>query len=324
MKDIFITKEIPNIAREMLEKEGYNVDVGTTKGTLSPRQLKRAIQKKRYSAIVTLLTDTIDAEVLEAMPEETRIIANYAVGFENIDVKEANTRGIIVTHTPGVLTEAVAEHTIAFMLACASRVVEGDMYTRSGKFKEWEPLLLLGISLKDKTLGIVGAGRIGTRVAEIAHKAFNMKIMYYDVRQSKYIEDECGARFYSAIDEIIHRSDVISLHLPLNSKTERIINEQRIAHMRSDSIFINTARGKLVDERALAEALYEKRIRAAALDVFENEPKIDSLLRKLPNVVLTPHIASANVSTRNAMAVLVVKNIIAVLDGKKPETPVVL
>ena len=323
MKHIFITREIPSIAREMFEKEGYTVTVGTAKGALSPRALKRALKKRPYAAMVTLLTDSIDTEVLGVLSEETKIIANFAVGFENIDIAEANRRGIIVTNTPGVLTEAVAEHTVAFMLACASRVVEGDMYARAGMFRQWEPLLFLGVSLKDKTLGIAGAGRIGARVAEIAHRAFGMKILYHDVRQSEWLEKECDAIFYNAIDEVIRRSDVFSLHLPLNPQTTHIINKQRIASLRSDAIFVNTARGKLVDEAALAEALAEKRIRAAALDVFENEPKIHPTLRKLPNVVLTPHIASASESARSAMAVLVAKNIIAVLNDNPPETPVV-
>ena len=239
-------------------------------------------------------------------------------------MKAANKRGIVITNTPGVLTEAVAEHTVAFMLACASRVVEGDMFVRAKMFKRWEPLLLLGTNLRGKTLGIAGAGRIGSRVAHIAHKGFGMDIIYYDLQKNTNLEEMCNASFFSSLDEVIERSDVFSLHLPHTPQTAGIINEKRIALFSHDAIFVNTARGSLVDEAALADALSEKRLNSAALDVFENEPKVHPRLRKLPNVVLTPHIASASKSARNAMAILVAENILNVLSGKPPKTPVIV
>ena len=318
MSSVFFTKEVPLIAREIIEKAGHTVMVGTTKGVLTKKQIIKILKKRNYDAVLALLTDTIDEEVLDTMADSgVKVIANYAVGFNNINIKEANKRGITVTNTPGVLTEAVAEHTVAFMLACASRVVEGDMFIRAKMFKQWEPLLLLGVTLKERTLGIAGAGRIGTRVAEIAHKGLNMNIAYYDIQKNKYLEKECGATFYESLDECIRQSNVLSVHLPLNDQTRGILNRERLSLLQSGTIFVNTSRGAVVDEDALADLLENGHIRAAALDVFENEPKVNPKLRKLSNTVLTPHIASASETARNAMATLAAKILLLFLTAGK-------
>lgn len=273
-----------------------------------------ALKKDGYDGMITLLTDTIDEEVLNAAGSNMKIIANYAVGFNNIDVRRAKEKGITVTNTPDVLTETVAEHTFALILAVTTRTVEADAFVRAKKFTGWEPELLLGIDLRDKTLGIIGAGRIGTRVAEIG-RAFNMKIMYHDVQTNETLEEKTRAIKSESPENLLRNADVISVHLPLNENTRHFIDEGRLSIMKQNAVLVNTSRGAVIDEKALIKALKEKKLFGAGLDVFEHEPKIPNALRTLPNAVLTPHTASASVETREKMAKISAENIIAVLHG---------
>lgn len=320
MAKIFITYQIPSIAQELLEQAGHTVTVHTDEALITRDTLLQSV--KEYDAVLSLLTEKIDQEVLAAAGPQLKIIANYAVGFDNIDVKAAQVKHITITNTPDVLNEAVAEHAISLLVAVARRIVEADRFTRAGKYKGWRPLLLLGTQLKDKTIGIVGLGRIGTAVARRAKLGFGMKIAYNDIKPNAEFEAEFGATFYSELDAMLPHVDALSLHVPLIDATHHLINKERLAHMKTTAFLINTSRGPVIDEYALVQALRSHTIAGAALDVFEQEPELASGLDELENVVVTPHIASATIETRTAMAELAAKNIIAVLEGKLPLTPV--
>lgn len=313
---IFITRRIPSRAEEMLREAGYEVTVSEKVGVLTRDELKAALIAGQYDAVVSLLTDVMDAEMIAVMPASVKIIANYAVGYNNIDVTAAHARGIVVTNTPEVLTSTVAEHTVALILALSSRIAEGDRYIREGKFVAWEPMLLLGTDIKGKTLGLIGAGRIGSEVAGILQKGFGMKVVYTDLKPSEAFNCACTATFYQTPEEVLAQADVVSIHVPLLPTTRHLINAERLALMKKSAVLINTSRGPIVDELALVEALKAGTIRGAALDVFEFEPKVTPELLTLPNVVVTPHIASATEETRAKMAELVATNIIEVLSGR--------
>jgi glyoxylate reductase len=263
----------------------------------------------------------IDGEVLAAVPQ-VKVIANYAVGYNNIDVTSAHERGIVVTNTPGVLTDTVAEFAVALMVALTKRIPEADRFTRAGKFKQWEAELLLGSDLKGKTLGILGAGRIGAGVATRAHKGFGMKVVYYDVAPVPALEAEIECVFMSSVDDVLRASDVVSIHVPLLPTTHRLLNAEHFAMMKPTAYLINTSRGPVIDEVALVSALKEGVIRGAALDVFENEPALTAGLADLDNVIITPHIASASEETRAKMALMVADNIMAVLSQNTPPNAV--
>jgi glyoxylate reductase len=265
------------------------------------------------------LTDRIDKEFIDKNLQ-LKIIANYAVGFDNIDTKYANQKGIIVTNTPDVLTPAVADITFGLLVVVARRIIEADSFTRKGKYKGWQPDLFLGQEIYGKTLGIIGLGRIGTAVAERA-KGFSMKILYNTRTRDKQIEERLNAK-YTSINSLLKESDFISLHVPLTPETKHLISKEQLNMMKKTAILVNTSRGPIVDEKALVQALKQKKIAGAALDVYEFEPKLSSDLKNLKNIVLTPHIASASVEARSAMGELATKNIIAVLQGKRPLTPV--
>lgn len=303
-------------AEEMLREVGYEVTVSEKNGVLTRDELKSALAEKDYDAVVSLLTDSIDAETISAVPSSVKIIANYAVGYNNIDVPAAHSRGMVVSNTPDVLTSTVAEHTVALILTLASRTSEGDRFIREGKFVGWEPLLLLGTDIKGKTLGLVGAGRIGSEVAGILHKGFGMKVVYSDVKKNEALEAVCGAEFCETHEEVLVQADIVSIHVPLLPTTHHLINKERLAMMKKGALLVNTSRGPVVDERALTEALQAGTIRGAALDVFEFEPKITAELLSLPNVVLNPHLASATEETRTKMAEMVATNIIETLEGR--------
>jgi len=292
---IYIFHKIPEIGLKMLQAK-----------------FEFSKKLKGASAILSLLTDKIDAKTMDKAGKNLKIISNYAVGFDNIDIAAASQRQIMVTNTPGILTNTVAEHTIGLICAIAQRTVEADKFTRKDKFHGWQPMLFLGTDLKNKILGIIGLGRIGQRVAEIAKRGFGMKILYYDkIRNSKY-------RF-NPIKRILKKADFISLHVPLLPSTNHLIGKKELKSMKKTACLINTARGPIVDEKALVKALKNKQIAGAALDVFEKEPKLARGLNKLNNVVLTPHIASASVETRRKMAVIAAQNIIDALENKKPK-----
>lgn len=310
---VFVTRNIPEPGLALLRKD-CEVRV-YPKDRVIPR--KELLNGVRWAdALLCLLTDRIDAAALAANPE-LRIIANYAVGFDNIDVKAATARRIPVTNTPGVLTDAVAEHTFALMLAIARRIPESDRFTRAGKYKGWEPMLLLGTELKGKTLGILGLGRIGMGVAERAGRGMGMKLIYNDRKRDGAFERAFGARFVSK-EGLLRQADVISIHVPLLPETHHFIGARELGMMKKTAYLVNTARGPIVDEKALVEALKRKKIAGAALDVYEFEPKLAPGLAKLANVVLAPHTASATWETRSAMAELAAKNILAALRGERP------
>lgn len=314
--NIFVTRKIPGSGIEMLREAGYEVDVSGKDGVLTKEELIAALKAKEYDAVLCLLTDTIDAEVFDAAPK-AKIFANYAVGFNNIDLAVAKARGITITNTPDVLTDTVAEFTFTLLLAISKRVAEADAFMRSGKYIGWAPELLLGTDLKGKTLGLLGAGRIGSRVAYMASRGLGMKVIYYDVKQNEQIEKDTGAVFRASVEDVLKEADTVSIHVPLLESTKHLINKERLAMMKKSAYLINTSRGLVVDEAALVEALKSGVIRGAAIDVFENEPQMAEGLAVLPNVIVTPHIASATDGTRAAMGELAAKNIISVLCGKE-------
>lgn len=311
---VYITRELPERGlKKILER--FDAEVWPEYGP-PPKQI--IVEKVRdVDALVTLLSDKIDAEVFNAA-SKLKIIAQMAVGFDNIDVEEATRRGIYVTNTPGVLTETTADFAWALLMAIARRVVEADRYVREGKWKVgWHPSMLIGRDIYGATLGLIGAGRIGSAVARRA-KCFNMKILYYDVVRNPQIEKEAGAVFVP-LDTLLRESDFISIHVPLTKETYHLIDAEKLKLVKKTAYLINTSRGPVVDEKALYEALKEERLAGAALDVFEQEPlPVDSPLLKLNNIILTPHIASASYETRSRMAEMVAENLIAFFDGKVP------
>ena len=319
MPKVFITRQIPEEGPKLLKEAGLEVVVAPQNAVISRDALLAAV--KGIDALLPLLTDKIDAEVMDASGKQLKIIANYAVGFDNIDVKTAQERRIVVTNTPEVLTETVAEHTFALLLAMAHRIPEGDRFTRAGKYIGWEPMLLLGRDLSHKTLGIVGLGRIGALVAKHAAKGFDMNVLYYDVKPNADFEKEYGAKFLP-LEEVLKQADFVSIHVPLLPSTHHLINGERLKMMKESAYLVNTSRGPVVDEIALVNALRSSNIAGAALDVFENEPKLAPGLTELENIVLTPHTASATIETRGKMSALAAQNIIAVLSGKPALTPV--
>ncbi len=321
MAKVFITRQIPEVGIKMLQDKGFEVDVSPHSRPLTKQELITALKAKTYDGVLTLLTDPIDGEVMDAAPS-VKIFANFAIGFNNFNVEEAKKRGIILTNTPGGGAERVAEHAWALILALTCRVVEGDSYIRTGKYNGWDPMLLHGTDLTGKTLGIIGTGRIGADVAHRAKNGFMMNVVYYDIRRNEALEKEFGATFYPTVDEVLKVADVVSLHVPLTKETTHLINADRLKLMKKDSYLINTARGPVVDEAALVEALKSGTIRGAGLDVFEEEPKLAPGLTELPNVVMTPHIASATDKSRHDMATLSAQNIIEVLEGRPAKSPV--
>ena len=315
---IFLTRKITDNGIKLLRELGQ-LEIHEEDNAIERSDLLEQI--KGVDAVVTMLTEKVDAEFFEAAGPQLKIVANYAVGFDNVDLAEAERRGVVITNTPGVLTEAVAEHALALMLAVARRIVESDRFTRAGEYFSWMPLGFIGQSLQGKTLAVVGLGRIGTWLAEAAHRGLNMKILYTDVKHDNVLEEKLGAKFHS-LDVLLKEADVVSIHVPLLDSTRHLIAERELSMMKSTAILINTSRGPVIDEAALYHALKENKIFGAGLDVYEHEPKLYSGLEKLPNVVLTPHIASATIEAREAMAEIAANNVRAVLSGHPPLNPV--
>lgn len=303
---VFVSNTFPAEHAEVLRQRGYEVEQGSD-----------FAKAKGAAAILSFLTDRIDRRIMESAGSQLKIIANCAVGVDNIDLAAAKERGIMVTNTPNVLTEAVAEHAVALTLGIARRISEADGFTRQGKYKGWEMDLFLGTELRGKTLGIVGHGRIGCRTAEILQRGFDMNVVYTDAVRNEAQEEKCHIIFMSLLD-LLKTSDVVSIHVPLLPTTFHLIGEKEFQIMKQTSYLVNTSRGPIVDEKALVRALEEKRIKGAALDVFEEEPKLAPGLKKLNNVLLTPHIASATKEARGNMAAMAVNNIIAALSGATP------
>lgn len=312
---VYVTRKIPEIGIKMLQDKGYEVDVSSKNAPATKEELLAALSAKPYDAVLSLLTDPIDAEVLSAAPS-AKIFANYAVGFNNVDLKAAKEKGIVVSNTPDALTHTVAEHAFALLLALSCRIVEGDRFMREGKYIGWDPLLLLGDDLLGKTLGILGAGRIGEDVARRAALGFGMKVLYYDVKRNERIENDLKAEFRETPEEVLKEADAVSIHVPLLPTTKHLMNKERLGMMKKTAYLINTSRGPVIDEAALVEALKNKVIAGAGIDVFENEPKMAEGLAELSNVVITPHIASATFGARDKMAEMAATNIIEVLEGR--------
>lgn len=317
MKKIFVTRKIPDIGIEMLKNKGYEVTISKESRPLTKKEIIKNIKGKNYDVVLSLLTDSIDSEVMNSAPT-VKLYANYAVGFNNIDIKEAQKRGIVVTNTPGGSTERVAEHTLALIFSLVCRVTEGDRFIRSGKFTGFDPMLFWGAPVAGETLGIIGAGRIGSRVAEMAVKGFGMKLVYSDPFRNEALENGLGARYMKTPDEVLEQADIVSLHCSLGEGSCHLINEERLRKMKKNAYIVNTSRGAVIDEKALVKVLKEKLIAGAGLDVFENEPLLSPGLSTFPNVILTPHIASAEEGTRLDMSKMVAQNIIDFVEGRVP------
>jgi glyoxylate reductase len=312
----FITRLIPSVGIERLKNVG-EVFINPHDRELVPSEL--IAMGHDSDGWLTMLTDAISSEVLQACPK-LRAVSNLAVGINNIDVAACTARKVGVSNTPGVLTDATAELTWALLMAVARRIVEADTYVRSGKWNSWGPMLFSGVGITGKTLGIIGAGRIGSRVAEMA-RGFSMNILYFSRRPNGELEQKCSARRVE-LNELLARSDFISLHTPLTDQTRHMISAAQFSLMQPHAILINVGRGPLIDEAALLAALKEKRIRAAGLDVYEFEPRITPGLTDLDNVVVLPHIGSATEETRNRMAAMAADDLIAMVAGKRPKNPV--
>ncbi|MCK4352531.1 D-glycerate dehydrogenase [candidate division WOR-3 bacterium] len=313
MTKVYVTRVLPGYSLKRLKDECKELVVNQAKRSPTATELLNGIKGK--DGIISLLTDSITKEVIDASPQ-LRIIANCATGYDNIDIKYATYKGIMITNTPDVLTCSTAELTWAIILAVARRIPEADRYTRAGKFKGWAPDLLLGTELYNKTLGIIGAGKIGTEVG-LKSKGFGMKIVYTDIKKNQILEQTLNAKKLS-LTKLVKISDFITIHLPLNSKTYHLLSCKEFNLTKPSAFLINTSRGKVIDESALVEALRLGKIKGAGLDVYENEPKISDVLKKLDNVVLLPHIGSATQSARIKMADLAVENLLAGLKGKIP------
>jgi len=310
-KKIFITKQIPDAGLELLHKKGYTVTVRKKKTIITQQELLRAT--KNVDALLCMLTDPVNKKVVKSM-NNCKVISTYAVGFNNIDVETASEKGITVTNTPGVLTDATADIAFGLLLAAARHFIPGDKMTREGKFIGWDPMLLLGKPVAGKTIGIIGAGRIGSAMAERA-AGFGMKILYYSRSRKPQLERKLKAR-KTGLTTLLKQSDYISIHSPLTPETHHLLGKKEFKMMKSSAVLINTGRGEIVDEKALAQALRNKEIFAAGLDVYEREPKVERALMSLPNVVLLPHLGSGTDETREEMARIAARNIIGILEGR--------
>jgi glyoxylate reductase len=310
---VFVTRLIPQAG---LDRIKAHCDAEIWTDPLPPPYALIRQKVSNCDGLVALLTDKIDAPLLDAGPR-LKVVSNYAVGFNNIDIAAATERGITVGNTPGVLTDATADMAFCLLIAAARRVVEGHAYTLSGKWKTWEPLGHLGQDLEGRTLGVLGMGRIGYALAKRCRGGWDMKVLYYDVHRNETAEKELGAKLVD-LDTLLRESDFVSVHTDLNEQTRGLFNTERFKKMKRTAVLVNTARGPIVDQKALYEALRSGTIFAAGLDVTDPEPPApDDPLLKLPNIVIAPHIASATVETRNAMAEICANNLIAGLTGEK-------
>jgi glyoxylate reductase len=318
MVDVFISRKTYDEVLARFDEEGLSYEHNASDTPLAPSILAAQLQESGARALMTLLTDKVDATLLEAAPT-LQIVANVAVGYNNVDVAAATTRGILVTNTPDVLTETTADFAFALMLATARRLSEADPYMRAGKYEGWELFQPhLGLDVHGKKLGIIGLGRIGRAVARRATLGFTMPVLYYDRNTHGDAAQELGARRVS-LETLLRESDFVSLHVPLTAETRHLIGERELSLMKPTAILINTARGPVVDEAALVHALEHGEIAGAGLDVFEDEPRMHPGLASLyRHVVVTPHLGSATVETRRRMSLLAAENAIAALQGKRP------
>jgi lactate dehydrogenase-like 2-hydroxyacid dehydrogenase len=310
---VLVTKRIYPEAIEYL-KQHAEVDYAASDDGMTAEELLQGLRGKQ--GVVSQLTDKFTAAVIDQL-DGVRVIANVAVGFDNIDVAAATRRKILVTNTPDVLTDTTADFAFALLMAAARRVVEGHLFVHSGQWTKWRIDLLVGQDVHHRTLGIFGMGRIGQAVARRG-RGFDMRILYHDaVRAPEAVEHELGAEFVSA-ERLLRESDFVSLHVPLLPHTRHMMSTGQFGMMKPTAILVNTSRGPVVDAAALAEALEKRVIAGAGIDVFENEPQVHPGLLKLENVVLAPHIASASVDTRKKMSMMAAENAVAALEGKRP------
>lgn len=315
MPSVYVTHEIAEAGIQLMRKKGFKVDVNRSESDLTTEALRKIFGD--YDAVITLLTNKVDASLVDYASKHLKVIANYAVGFDNVDVVAANKRGIIVCNTPGVASESVAEHTFAMILALSKKLREQDKYVREGKYKKWNPNLFVTHQVWGQTIGIIGLGRIGMFVGQMASGGLRMKIVYNDTKRSEDFELLTGAKF-SGVEEILKEADIVSLHVPLTEQTRHLIGKSHLKMMKKSAILINTARGPVVDEEALVWALGAGEIAGAGLDVYEHEPEISHEFYKMDNVILTPHTASATVETREQMSKIAGQNIIDVFEGREP------
>ncbi|MBE9545970.1 MAG: D-glycerate dehydrogenase [Proteobacteria bacterium] len=312
---VFVARIIP--------EAGLNMVLDTCDAEIWPDELPPPsnilLEKVRgMQGILSLLTDRIDGEVMDAAGPQLKIISNYAVGFDNIDIEAASERGILVGNTPGILTETTADLAFTLLMSGARRIVEGSDYIRAGRWKTFKPMELLGLDIHHATLGIIGMGRIGIELARRA-KGFDMEVIYFDHRRRPEKGDSVGAKMCHSLDELLAQADFISLHVPLTTETHHLIDATALGKMKRTAILINTSRGQVVDSDALYEALHSGKITYAALDVTDPEPlPPDHKLLTLPNCLVVPHIGSASVATRNKMAVMAAENLVAGVSGQIP------
>ena len=312
---VYITRRIPDEAIELLE-EHFEVEINPEDRVLLREELLEKVKGK--DAVLCLITDNIDKAVFEAAGAQCKIFANYGVGYNNIDTVVATQNNVIVTNTPGVLDDATADLAWTLLMAVSRRIVPADKFTRNGAFQAWDPMMFLGRDITGKTLGLVGAGRIGSNFAKKA-KAFDMKILYTSLNQNPKIESELGA-IYVDKEILLKEADFVSLHVPLLPSTTHYISEKEFSIMKNTAVIVNTSRGPVIDEKALVKALKQGEIWGAGLDVYEQEPDIEPELLDMYNVVIVPHIASATMETRTNMGLIAARNIVKVLKGENPDT----
>ena len=314
---VYVTRLLPE---EAMERIRSFCDTKVWEGGVPPGRQVLLEHVRDVEGLLCLLTDKVDAELMNKAPK-LRVVSNYAVGYDNVDVVEATRRGIIVTNTPDVLTETAADLAFALMMAAARRIVEGDKLVRAGNWKTWGPLILLGQDIHGATLGIIGFGRIGRAVARRA-QGFGMKSLYYDLRRADEVEKELGVE-YAEFERLLTESDFVTVHTNLTTETHNLIGAKELARMKKTAVLVNTARGPIVDNIALFEALKDRKIAFAALDVTEPEPiPSNHPLLSLSNVIITPHIASATVVTRTKMGLMAADNLISGLKGQIPPNAV--
>jgi glyoxylate reductase len=310
---VLVTREIPSAGLRLLE----DLDVAVlAAGPPAREELLEAV--RGASGILSTVTEKVDAELMDAAGDDLEVVANMAVGYDNVDLDAAGERNVVVTNTPDVLNETTADTAFMLLLAAARRLGEAERLLRSGGWDAWGPMQLTGPDVWGKKLGVVGFGRIGQAVARRA-RGFDMEVLYHDRYRNE--SAETGAR-YLELDELLRTCDFISIHTPLTPETKHLIGQGELDLMQPTAVLVNSSRGPVVDEAALADALEERSIFAAGLDVYENEPEVHPKLLELENVVLAPHIGSASIETRDKMAVLSAENIVAVLSGEQPKTPV--
>ncbi len=321
MSSVFVTRKIPDAGILLLKEAGHRVVVSELARPLTKDELITALSREPYDAVLSQLTDVIDEAVIAAAPS-VKIFANYAIGFNNFSIEAAKAKGVYLTNTVGGGAERVAEFTLSLLLALACKLTQADRFVRSGIYTGFDPMLFHGVELSGKTFGIIGTGKIGAEVVRRATRGFLMKVVYFDVQRNESLEQEYGAVYVPTVDALLPVADFVSIHVPLLPTTKHLIDQRRLSLMKREALLINTSRGAVIDEVALVHALRSGVISGAGLDVFEHEPQLTEGLSVLENVIITPHIASSTTASRVSMSISAAQNIIAVLMGKPPISPV--